>query len=452
MGTLNKDGIEVFQLDNSDCGLACLVSIHSFYGGRITVSEMRFFLDTEIGGTSLSALAKAAEQLGYRAQGIKANKAHLSQMNKPVIAHVQKGENGHYVVVYAVNPKSVQWMDPSSGRLSRVRIGVFLNQWTGYLLHLDPQLKNRKFPKKPTPVDSKRVPCQGDLEKLNFKWATWTMVGILVLGFIGLFLFIEGTQSTVNWIVALTFLFVLEYLAERIQRRSVKDLKRKEQIWMKDVIKIMIRIRPYFFEGMSIDDMIARLRDPSLCSQYKERYFRLPLDVVLLITVFFMLVIHSGPHLSSILFLLPVINSILTLLNSLARRNVGLLSDRIRKECLTQLSWTHLFQGRSNFNWIHFWRIFVQVEKQVFDQDRMNREDQLISTVVVIQFFILLFFGSCFVLFEIPQAYDLFQILGTFYLVFKLRAIATFYRLKPRFKRSSKRLQELLNFRRVESI
>ena len=128
--------------------------------------------------------------------------------------------------------------------------------------------------------------------------------------------------------------------------------------------------------------MITRLRDPSICSQYEERYFKLPLDVALLITVFIMLFIHSGAHLSSILFLLPVINSILTLLNCLTRRNVGLLSDRIHKECLARLSWAQLFQGRSHFNWINFWRIFVQAERQVCDQDRMNREDKMISTVV----------------------------------------------------------------------
>ena len=446
--SFNTDNIEVVQLDNADCGLACLVSVHAYYGGRISVSEIRFFSNTEISGTSMSDLAKAAEQLGYRARGVKANKTYFSQIDKPVIAHLQEGENGHYVVVYAVSPKSVQWMDPSSGRLSRVRLGVFLNQWTGYLLHLDPIFKSKKFPNKPTPVEFKNNSCKWDVETLNFKGATWIKVGILVLGFIGLFLFIEEAQSTVNWIVALTFLFVLENLAEGIKRQPVKDLKSKELIWIKDIIRVMIRIPPHFFEGMSVDDMINRLGDPSICTRYQERHIKLPLDLVALITVFLMLVIHSGHHMGSILFLLPMINSTLMLSN----RQLGLNSDRVQKECFSQLSWLQLIQEKFNFNWITFWRIFNQAERQVFDQNKLSRENKLNSTVAMLQLSVLLLFGLFFFFFEIPQSYDLFQILGSFYLVLKLRAIASFYRLRSRFKRSSKRLQELLNFRRVKSI
>ena len=247
IGSLTRDGIEVLQLDNSDCGLACLVSIHAFYGGRITVSEIRFFMDTEIEGTSMSALARAAEQLGYQAQGIKANKVHLSQMNKPFIAHIQKGENGHYVVVYAVNSKSVQLMDPSSGRLKRIRLSIFLNQWTGYLLHFDPPIKSGKSSEGSIKVHANQSSYQLDLKEHNFSWFKWINLGLLILGGIGLFLFVEVFQSSVNWIVGLILLFAIDGLVGGFQMQFLKDLRRKEQIWMKDVIRIMIRIRPLFF-------------------------------------------------------------------------------------------------------------------------------------------------------------------------------------------------------------
>lgn len=446
--SFNTDNIEVVQLDNADCGLACLVSVHAYYGGRISVSEIRFFSNTEISGTRMSDLAKAAEQLGYRARGVKANKTYLSQIDKPVIAHLQEGERGHYVVVFAVSPKSVQWMDPSSGRLRRIRMGVFLNQWTGYLLHLDPIFKSKKFRGKPTPVEPKQYSFQWDVETLNFKWTTWINVGFFAFGFMCLILYAEWSQSALNWIVGLTFLLVLEYLAERIQRQAVKDLKRKALIWIKDVIRVMIRIPPHFFEGMSIDDMINRLGDPSICARYQERHIKLPLDLVALMTVFFMLVIHSGHHLGSILLLLPMINSTLML----STRQVGFSTDRTQKECLSQLSWLQFIQEKFNFNWINFWRIFNQAERQAFDQNKLGKENKLNSIVAILQLSILLFFGSFYFIFEIPQSYDLFQILGSFYLVYKLRAIASFYRLRSKFKRSSKRLQEMLNFRRAESL
>lgn len=445
-GAFNPDGIEVLQLDNADCGLACLASIHAFYGGQITVSEIRCLLKTEIWGTSMLALAKTAQQLGYRAEGLKANKAYLRQLDNPVIAHLQKDQFLHYVVVYGIGPKSVRLMDPSVGGLRNMRLGQFLKQWTGYLLHIETVSKSPGFSNRLT----ERSPEKLDFEFLTHGWYKWLIIGSIQLGFLSLLFYSDLPHSSLIWICSLFYFFAFELILQALQKRSLNDLKRRELKWLKQSVKKMVLLPAHFFEGMSVDDMIKRAGDPSICSRYVERYLKLPLDFILLITLFLLLFIHSGHQSWAILLLLPMINSILTFVGSTIGHNAGSVSDRIYKNCLGQLSWLELFKGQSDFSCIKFWKIFHQAERHLFQQNTLEKEQKLSFITAVLQLAVSFIFGILFFIFEAPRSFDLFQVFVSFYLVLKLRAIATFFLFRPGFKRSSKRLQELLNFRPVE--
>ncbi|PKP43130.1 MAG: peptidase C39 [Bacteroidetes bacterium HGW-Bacteroidetes-13] len=105
------------QHDQSDCGVACLLSIIRFYGGNHTLEKLRELSGTSRQGTTLLGLYQAANQLGFKAEGCEADIQALIDHKQPVILHVLiENKLQHYVVCYAYDEKSGFHIgDPAKG-------------------------------------------------------------------------------------------------------------------------------------------------------------------------------------------------------------------------------------------------------------------------------------------------------------------------------------------------
>ncbi|WP_421655040.1 ABC transporter transmembrane domain-containing protein [Leptothermofonsia sp. ETS-13] len=130
----------VEQQSSSDCGVACLSMIGLYWGKRMSINALRNLANVGRSGTSLKNLAKAAEQVGFNAQPVRANLPPLLEHPNPWIAH---WEGDHYVVVYRIrgNPADpncrILIADPARGRRTLSR-DDFLARWTGFALLLEP--------------------------------------------------------------------------------------------------------------------------------------------------------------------------------------------------------------------------------------------------------------------------------------------------------------------------
>ncbi|MCL6436222.1 MAG: ATP-binding cassette domain-containing protein [Leptolyngbyaceae cyanobacterium HOT.MB2.61] len=130
----------VEQQSSSDCGIACLSMIGLYWGKRMSINALRNLADVGRSGTSLKNLAKAAEQIGFNAQPVRANLPPLLEHPNPWIAH---WEGDHYVVVYQIrgNPADshcrILIADPARGKRTLSR-DDFLARWTGFALLLEP--------------------------------------------------------------------------------------------------------------------------------------------------------------------------------------------------------------------------------------------------------------------------------------------------------------------------
>ncbi len=133
------------QQSSSDCGAACLAMISLYWGKRFSLNTLRNLTQTDRIGASLSALADAAETLGYDALPVRASLVKLELQPNPWIAHWQ---GIHYVVVWRIKGDRVLICDPAIGKRSLLR-EEFETNWTGYALilfptkHLNAQ-KNKK--------------------------------------------------------------------------------------------------------------------------------------------------------------------------------------------------------------------------------------------------------------------------------------------------------------------
>jgi len=106
----------VRQHDQSDCGVACLLSLIQFYEGNNSLEKLRELSGTTQQGTSLLGLYQAANKLGFTAQGNEANIQALIDHKEPLILHVViEGRLQHYVVCYGFENGSFIIGDPAKG-------------------------------------------------------------------------------------------------------------------------------------------------------------------------------------------------------------------------------------------------------------------------------------------------------------------------------------------------
>jgi HlyB family type I secretion system ABC transporter len=123
----------VRQIDEMDCGAACLAMICRHFGRSVSMARIRQLANTGASGTNLKALRHAAVDLGLAARAVRAPKDQLDQMPLPAIVH---WEGNHWVVLVDVGERAVRIADPALGP-RRVERGEFERRWTGYAALFD---------------------------------------------------------------------------------------------------------------------------------------------------------------------------------------------------------------------------------------------------------------------------------------------------------------------------
>jgi len=123
----------VRQIDEIDCGAACLAMVCRYFGRSVSLARIRRLVHTSLDGTSLRALCHAAEDLGLAARSVKTSHQRLGQMPLPAIVH---WEGNHWLILYDVDEKQVRIADPAVG-LRRLGREEFEKKWSGYAALFD---------------------------------------------------------------------------------------------------------------------------------------------------------------------------------------------------------------------------------------------------------------------------------------------------------------------------
>ncbi len=118
----------VRQLDDMDCGAACVTMVTESFGYHIDRSHIRDVVGTSVDGTTLAGIARGARAIGLEVQPLKASKERLDELRLPAIAH-WKGK--HWIVVDEVTPTRVHVADPATAPHWTSR-DEFIEHWTGF--------------------------------------------------------------------------------------------------------------------------------------------------------------------------------------------------------------------------------------------------------------------------------------------------------------------------------
>ena len=119
----------VRQIDQFDCGAACVAMLCRAFGHEVSLPFVRQAVGTGVDGTSLRGIQRGGELAGLEIRALKASKDRLDTLPLPAVLHW--GGN-HWVVLCGVQPHRVRIADPARGLRYLARAEVD-EQWSGYV-------------------------------------------------------------------------------------------------------------------------------------------------------------------------------------------------------------------------------------------------------------------------------------------------------------------------------
>lgn len=132
--SLRKKTSVILQSEATECGIACLAMICSFYGQHIDLFNFRHHYGSPSQGSSLLSLSQTAGQAGLKSRALTLDLNEIKQLKLPCIIH---WEMNHYVVLTKVCKSSYIIHDPSLGKRI-IGLQEMSNHFTGIALELWP--------------------------------------------------------------------------------------------------------------------------------------------------------------------------------------------------------------------------------------------------------------------------------------------------------------------------
>lgn len=265
----------IFQQDQSDCGVACLLSIVKYYGGNNTFEQVRRLSGTSINGTTLLGLYQASQQLGFTAEGCEADIQSLISHGQPCILHVTlESSLQHYIIYYGngENENTLIIGDPAKG-----------------LVHLSKDYINKIWHSKSclTLVPNNDFIKEVEIKKRKIDWIKNLLKVdaplLIIAAVLGVFMSILGLAMAIfsqrliddilpnknftklNLGILLVFLIMLTKEALSVLRQHL--LIRQTKSFNSRIINLffshLLRLPKIFFDTRKIGELTARLNDTS---------------------------------------------------------------------------------------------------------------------------------------------------------------------------------------------
>ncbi len=260
------------QLDQSDCGVACLLSIIKFYKGNHSIEKLRELSGTTKQGTTMLGLYQVANDIGFIAEGCEADILSLIEHNQPIILHVVIEKHlQHYVVCYEYSKKKGFLIgDPGKGLyfLSENELDLIWESKSCLTLEL-----TNKFEKSITFKNNKRKWFL-DLIKQDDKLLWISVLLGVVIACLGMAMSIFSQKliddilpshkitKLVSGIGLLTILLLarvgISVLREYFLLQQTKDFNNRIN---NQFFSSLLHLPKSFFDTRKIGELVARLND-----------------------------------------------------------------------------------------------------------------------------------------------------------------------------------------------
>jgi ATP-binding cassette subfamily B protein len=122
------------QMEDADCGAACLAMVLGYFGKRVGLRELRDMTGAGRDGVNALAVMDAARAYGLRARGVRADLDDLRHLPRGSILH---WEFSHFVVFERTTRGGIRVVDPARGRRTVSR-DTLRRAYTGVAIICEP--------------------------------------------------------------------------------------------------------------------------------------------------------------------------------------------------------------------------------------------------------------------------------------------------------------------------
>jgi ATP-binding cassette, subfamily C, bacteriocin exporter len=399
----------VLQHGQSDCGVACLLSLIKYYGGDASLENLREQSGTSIQGTTLLGLYQSSVKFGFDAEGLEAEGVHnLAELNEPVILHVLIDSRlQHYFVFYGFAKSGLAVIgDPAKGIIEISKDELEKAWQSKALLKLTP---NKNFVKR-SDENSKKKAWIIDLIKED--------VNILVVGlFLGIIISVLGlstaifSQKLIDNILPsgnqqkliLSLVLVTVLLLARSGLASLRGffLIRQGMDFNNRIIgkfySSLLRLPKSFFDTRKTGDLIARMNDTRrIQTTISIISGNIIIDLLLVIVSTVFVFVYSATLGFVVIGSIPVYMGIVYFFNDKIIRSQ---KEVMSSYGFTESHYVDTIQGIATVKSSNSENFFETVNKQVygffqnkiFDLGKLNIRFGLLSEVTGVIFMILVF-------------------------------------------------------------
>ncbi|MEW4924282.1 peptidase domain-containing ABC transporter [Algibacter sp. 2305UL17-15] len=261
----------VLQHDQSDCGVACLLSVIKFYEGSNSLEKLRELSGTTKQGTTLLGLYQAANNLGFAAQGNEAGIQDLMEHKAPLIIHVVIDERlQHYLVCYGFKNNKFTIGDPSKGIIYYTKSELEAIWKSKTCLTLTP---NKDFIKDQT-LKSNKKKWFVNLLKEDYKLLAFSVLLGIAIALLGMAMAVfsqkliddilpsKDFNKLITGIVLVSFLLLVKVLFSSVRSyfliRQSKDFNNRI---IDNFYTALLNLPKLFFDTRKIGELVARLND-----------------------------------------------------------------------------------------------------------------------------------------------------------------------------------------------
>lgn len=133
--------LHVRQTEETECGLACLAMVASYFGLKLDLTSLRRQFPISRRGMTFRSLIGIADKLGLSARAVKVPITDIGSLALPAVLHWNMQ---HFVVLASVKRRRLLVYDPGKGEPVWVGQEEFLNCFTGVALELQPSSEFQK--------------------------------------------------------------------------------------------------------------------------------------------------------------------------------------------------------------------------------------------------------------------------------------------------------------------
>lgn len=373
----------ILQHDQSDCGVACLLSLIKYYGGNCSLERLREISGTSREGTTLLGLYQGASLLGFEAEGNEADIESLIAHGKPVILHLLIEDTlQHYVVCYGFTKGYFLVGDPAKGILKM------------HPKELDALWKSKTCL---TLTCTERFELEKETSKLQKDWflkllkedhrllVMSIVLGVLI-AVLGLAMAIfsqkliddilpSGNVSKLTFGLILLMILLMARIGISVLReyfllRQSKDFNNRIN---SQFFTNLLYLPKYFFDTRKIGELVARLND----TQRIQRVIRqlagsLVIDILVTVISIVFLFTYVWQVGIAVLFFIPLFFWIIYRSNESIIRSQ---KEVMQRYALTESNYITVMQGVSDIKVNNKQAIFTKINSVIFGnyQDRIFR-------------------------------------------------------------------------------